>query len=242
MATVRMSNKLIDKMVSAAGQKFAKQNPEKAYPVDSADAIAAEFNLIEKATLTKEFVDETWLGESSIKADYNYQNINTIDICATIETYDENGNIDSQGNYDIGGNYISSYDKEKSYSLELTSPIEMPECVAVGYKSIKISVNNDHPTFVACAEIDAHNSKVRNELYEFKNKLRETFGKFTTLNQALKASKNKYSALVPEDIMQRVMEKDNRKKKDQELANIASEDMDTLSEVLLTDSLLGDDS
>ena len=42
--------------------------------------------------------------------------------------------------------------------------------------------------------------------------------------------------------MQRVMEKDNRKKKDQELANIASEDMDTLSEVLLTDSLLGDDS
>ena len=242
MATVRMSQKLIDKMVSNAGQKFSKQNPEKDYPTTGGDNIISELGIMEKATLTKEFVDKTWLVESDIRANYSSSNITTVEICSSIDTYDEDGNADENGSYDAGGNYISSYDKNKSYALELSTPIEMPDCVNTGYATISINVENTHPTFVACAEIDAHNSKVRNELYEFKNTLRETLGKFTTLNQALKASKNKYSALVPEDVMQRVMEKDNRKKKDQELADIASKDMDMLSEVLLTDSLLGDDS
>ena len=184
MATVRMSQKLIDKMVSNAGQKFSKQNPEKDYPTTGGDNIISELGIMDKATLTKEFVEDTWLGKHlemiQIRANYSSSTITNVEICSSVDTYDEDGNADENGSYDAGGNYISSYDKNKSYTLELSTPIEMPDCVNTGYSTISINVENTHPTFVACAEIDSHNSKVRNELYEFKNTLRETLGKFTT--------------------------------------------------------------
>lgn len=242
MATVRMSNKLIDQMVNTAGKKFEKQNPSKEYADTAGDSFATEFKLSELASNTEKHIEETW-EESPWTVSINTSRISTVEIGARVETYDEDGNLDTNGNYDAGGNYLGSYDsdKYKTFELPLSSPIVVPDLINTGYNTAKITVPQDNAIFMQCSAVDAHNKKAREELYEFKNKLRDTLGQFTTLNQALKASDNKYSALVPHETMQRVLEKDDRKKREQELAEIASQDIDTLSEVLLTDSLLGDD-
>ena len=242
MATVRMSNRLIDQMVDTAGEKFKKQNPSKEYPATAGDSFATEFKLTELASDTETHLEETW-GNSPWQYSSNTSRISAIEISARMATFDESGNSDEEGNYDVNGNYLGNYesDKFKTFELPLSSPIVVPDIVNVSYSTAKITVPEDNEIFLACAEVDAHNTKVRNELYEFRNNLREVLCQFTTLNQALKASENKYSALVPHEVMERVLEKDNRKKREKELAEIASKDIDTLSEVLLTDSLLGDE-
>jgi len=242
MATVRMSQKLVDQMVSAAGKKFENQNPSKEYPATAGDSFATEFKLAELSSNTEKHFEENW-EDSSWTVSLNTSRISTIEIGARMETYDEDGNLDTNGNYDAGGNYLGSYDsdKYKTFDLPLSSPIVVPDLVNASYNTAKITVPQDNELFMQCSDVDAHNKKVRQDLYEFKNNLRDTLNQFTTLNQALKASNNKYSALVPHDTMERVLEKDDRKKRQQELAEIVGKDIDTLSEVLLTDSLLGDD-
>jgi len=218
MATVRMSQRHIAKMVDNAASKFEKQNQKKEFPATAGDTFVSEYDLVGKAQATQKHLEETW--GSFDNFDTTTMRVSAIDLRSTLDDDD----------------YHTT-----TFTLPLTSNIHLPSCFSRTYGTFSISVKPDNPTFVKCYEIDQHNKRVKNELYAFKRDLRETLEQFTTLNQALKASDNAYSGIVPHASMQRVMEKDDRKKREQELAEIAQKDISTLQEVLLTDSLLGDD-
>ncbi len=225
MATVRMSQRLIDEMVSTASRKFEKQNPKKEFPATAGDKIVDEFKLVDKCLSTKKYMEETWGSMAKVPT-------NTVS-----SVY-----IESQlSEYDDEGEYRQSYQREKSYHLDLSTPIEVPELLNTRYGSFTLKVEPTNEVFIQCYSIDQENRRIADRQYEFKNDLRNTLRQFTTLNQALKASDGAYGKLVPQESMTRVMEKDDRTRRATELAEIAQKDISTLQEVLLTDSLLGDD-
>lgn len=225
MATVRMSQKLIDNMVSNASRKFEKQNPKKEFPATAGDKIVDEFKLIDKCLSTKKHVEETWGSMAKVPT----STVSSVCIKSELSEHDDSGE------------YRSSYERRKSYVLDLSTPLEVPEILDPRYGSFDLNVGHTNEIFIQCYAIDQENTRITERQYEFKNDLRNTLRQFTTLNQALKASDGAYGKLVPQESMTRVMEKDDRTRRAAELAEIAQKDISTLQEVLLTDSLLGDD-
>jgi len=225
MATVRMSQRLIDDMVSNASRKFEKQNPKKEFPATAGDKIVDEFKLVDKCLSTKKHVEETWGGMVKVPT----STVSSICIKGSLPEQDENGE------------YRNSYDCDKSYVLDLSTPLEIPEMLGPRYGTFDLKVGHTNEIFIQCYAIDQENTRITERQYEFRNDLRNTLRQFTTLNQALKASDGAYGKLVPQESMTRVMEKDDRTRRAAELAEIAQKDISTLQEVLLTDSLLGDD-
>ena len=224
MATVRMSQRLISDMVSTATRKYETQNQTKPFPATAGDDIVISEGLRDKAAATQKFMESTW--SNVIRTDTD--TVSSIYIKSTITKSFPDSEDEDEEHY-------------QTYALELSTPLELPQGCGARYGSIDIHVKPDNEIFVQCYSIDQDNKRINNAQYDFRNSLRRTLEQFTTLNQALKASDGSYAALVPQETMTRVMQKEDRKQRNIELAEIAQQDISGLKEILLTDSLLGGD-
>ncbi|MGY8866283.1 MAG: hypothetical protein ACKVJK_11740 [Methylophagaceae bacterium] len=224
MSTVRMSSKLLDQIESKAGDKFDNTNSRKEYPPQLAEQLCDEFSLTNKANETLAWLNAKWQGLRQEKM-YSY---NRLDI--TVEpTKDED---------------TDSYGGSMRFSLDLSTPREAPGFIVqrnysdIGY--LKLQLLPSHPVVVQCKAIDDFNESLSTKRYDFKRNIYSTMRQFTTLNQALKAAPA-VKDLVPQDAIDKVYMKEDRKARQAELATIAEDQLKDLKEVLLTDALLGDD-
>ena len=229
MATVRMSQRLISEMVSAAMRKFEKQYPEKEFPILFGDSIASSLKLYEKSIASQQSMQNIW-GEVAKHFDGTFE-VSAIRISSTIKA---TGTDEEDKEY-------NHYDKTKEYTLALSTPLSIPDFLPnVSYECMRLKVEPTNEIFVQCYAIDQENRAISDKRYEFRRQTRATLNEFTTLNQALKATNGAYAALVDQETMTKVMKKDDRSARNAELAVIAENELSELREVLLTDSLLGD--
>tara|TARA_R110000765_G_scaffold54047_2_gene108023 strand:- start:184 stop:858 length:675 start_codon:yes stop_codon:yes gene_type:complete len=224
MSTVRMSSKLLDQIESKAGDKFDNTNSRKEYPPQLAEQLCDEYSLTNKANETLAWLNAKWQGLRQEQM-YSY---NRLDI--TVEpTKDED---------------TDSYGGRMRFSLDLSTPREAPGFIVkrnysdIGY--LKLQLLPSHPVVVQCKAIDDFNESLSTKRYDFKRNIYNTMRQFTTLNQALKAAPA-VKDLVPQDAIDKVYKKEDRKARQAELATIAEDQLKDLKEVLLTDALLGDD-
>ena len=226
MSTVRLSDKLLYDISKNAYKKFDNINPEKTYAEGLGDRIVQEFDLVSKANKALASVNSILEGVHEQKM-YSY---NQIELNA-VEEYENEDDDYNRG-------------KRHSYTLPLTTIQQAPGFLCkqrysdTGY--IKITVPFSNPILAECIAIAKHNDDLRIKRREFERNLMSTLANFTTLNQALKATDGAISDLVPQEYLDKSQKKEDRKARQIELAQIATDELKDLKEILLTDSLLGD--
>lgn len=224
MSTVRMSSKLLDQIESKAGDKFDNTNSRKEYPPELAEQLCDEFSLTDKANETLAWLNAKWQGLRQEKM-YSY---NKLDITVEAQEIED----------------TDTYGGRMRFGLDLPTPRQAPGFIVkqnysdMGYLKLKLSPS--HPVVAQCKAIDDFNESLGTRRYEFKRNIYKTMQQFTTLNQALKAAPA-VKDLVPQDAIDKVYKKEDRRARQAELATIAEEQLQDLKEILLTDALLGDD-
>lgn len=225
MATVRMSERLIGDIKDKARRKFANTNPSKELPSSLGEKVADDHDLTNKALATFKFLNEQWQGLYK-ETLFDYDRI----IVTGEETY-----IDRYGDEDV---------RSLEFTLELNTPRQAPGFIVkssyggAGYMKVVLPYND--PVMAECIAVQNYNKDLSDKKYDFINNLENTIRKFTTLNQALKAAPA-IKDLVPQVSIDTVYKKDDRTRRAAELAEIADAELTDLKEILLTDSLLGDD-
>ena len=118
-------------------------------------------------------------------------------------------------------------------------PTDVPRFLA-SYDELEMEVDPTDPTIVECYAIEQYNKSIQIKKHDYRSKLREVMGRFSTLNQLLKAAPY-IKDLVPQEKLTKMYEKDDRSGRRAELAEVADSELQGLREVLLEDALLGDD-
>ena len=227
MSTVRMSERLIDDIKTQARKKFDNTNPTKDLPTDLGESVADRYELTNKSLATFKFLNDTWAGLHQEEL-FTYNQI----IVNGTESYTDR--------------WGEEQTRDCDFTLDLNTPREAPGFIVSGrnYSDngyLKVTLPYNDPVLVECISTQKYNRELSDKRYEFINNLEDTMRKFTTLNQALKATDGAIKDLIPQDKIETVYKKDDRTQRAAELAEIASTELTDLKEIILTDSLLGDD-
>ena len=253
MSTVRMSADLQYKIANNARDTYNVANPEREIPSDVGNKIYDKY-LKEKFETIQMFL----LSEENISVlDKKCTKIKPISklrlklkYCHTQEQVDHNGvaemvEVNDNFNFDL-----SLTNREITALLSTDPANDYHDHVAVQLQIDITGYDNDSvpskdfidlscPLFSELISIRQHNDKVYNGGRDYKQKVQETIASFTTLNQALKA----WPALkdfVPQDKIDKVYEKVERKAKQQQQREAIEVQEQELNSVILTASLLGD--
>ena len=220
MKTVRLSESLKYDIRKEARKKFNKTNPKKEYPTDGY-SILVRYGIIDKLEQTKKYFEELWNRSLPTEQPDNV----TIKSDWTEDRVDENGE-----DYQVTD--------EHQFALSLSN-VEIPSFLT-RYGDYYLNVPSEDETFVECMSVRMFNDKLDEQEREYINKLDIALDKFSTLNQLVKNAPY-IKDLVPQDRLQKMHEKDDRKARAKEQAELAEHELADLREVLLEDKLMGDD-
>ena len=220
MKTVRLSENLKYDIRRAARQKFKKINPLKEYPNDGY-SVLLRYNIIDKLEQTSKYFQELW--GRNIPTDTP----SAVYIRADHTTY----HVDEDG---------AEQEETEKYTFGLNlANVEIPSFL-LRYGDYYLDVPSDDETFVECMSIKMSNSKLEREETTYMRKISDAIDKFSTLNQLIKNA-DYIKDLVPQDRLQKMYEKDDRKARAKQQAELAENELADLREVLLEDKLMGDD-
>lgn len=221
MATVRMSDKLKWATVDEAERQFANVNKNKEISLDIGDAIYTKYVL--------PVVEST---QSFILKYPNVKNFIRLDTASSLQI----------------GFVIPAYDDQTEMTYSSSNTIEMSAertTPAAGnnnyHNHVSFYIPHDCEEAIQIKEIRDYNEDISTRAYEYRNKVSDTLDNFTTVNQALKAWPALEKLITDSWVLQRVNEKVQRKKKqDEQRAEIELNETD-LNSVILTNALIGDD-
>mgnify|MGYP003122231849 FL=1 len=221
MATVRMSDKLKWATVDEAERQFENVNKKKEISLDIGDAIYTKYVLP---------VVET--SQSFIVKHSNVKNFIKLDTSSSLQV----------------GFVIPAHDDQTEMTYSSSNTIEMsaertiPSSTNNNYHNhISFYIPHDCEEAIQIKEIRDHNEDIATRAYEYRNKVSDTLDNFTTVNQALKAWPALEKLITDSWVLQRVNEKvQRRKKQDEQRAEIELNETD-LNSVILTNALIGDD-
>lgn len=217
MKTVRLSSQLARDIRREAERKYSSTNPEKEYPNDGMK-FYIDNGYQTKVDATAKHFKETWGYDCPVNE------IDTIHITADLDPDETEYN---------------EYNHRQTFRLPI-SGVSVPTILVKYSDEMYVNVERDNPTFQECMEVKMYNDNLSTKKREYESKIQEVISRFSTLNQLLKAApyiKN----LVPNDRLQKMYEKDDRTARRKEQAELADTELAELREVLLEDSLLGDD-
>ena len=217
MKTVRLSSNLKYDIRRVAENKFSKANPSKEYPSDGMQLFIDEGYQLKIDKTVKHFKDVWGFDMPTTEA-------RELVISSSHYIADEDGD---------------ESEHHKSYTLTLPN-VKVPNTLLRYGDSMRVEVKPDNATFLACVEIEMFNSKIRDNLYNYKNKIVDVLDRFSTLNQLIKAAPY-MKDLVPQERLQKMHEVDDRSGRRAAQAELADNELSELREVLLEDALLGDD-
>ena len=213
MATVRMSNRLMAEIEQAAKNKFDKINPKQKVDPTFGDRIFDTYvqpSVEDFQALYKEKFSQFDEVEPGKRSEVTYVKIHSDD------------------------------DNEGKFGIELSTRRTAPQFLCDHWsKTISLKVPLSDPSYQEAVRVAAFNDALHNKRYDFLSRIQDTLTNFTTLNQALKAVPT-LADLVNDSYIQKVHEKVERKKVEQERKEQAQANLDDLSEVLLADKLLED--
>jgi len=220
MKTVRLSESLKYDIRKEARRKFNKTNPKKEYPTDGY-SVLLRYGIIDKLEQTKKYFEELWGRSMPTEQPDNV----TIKGDWTEFRVDEDG-----ADYEVTD--------EHQFSLPIAN-VEIPSFLT-RYGDYYLNVPSEDETFVECMSVSMFNQKVDEQEREYVDKLSRAINKFSTLNQLVKNAPY-IKDLVPQDRLTKMYEKDDRKARAKEQAELAEHELADLREVLLEDKLMGDD-
>ena len=220
MKTVRLSQTLKHDILQTAEEKFRNVNPGKSYPEKGLDVLESH-GVTQKIEKTRAQFKEIW------------------DMDMPLKTIDK-VKIKAEGIETIGDEGHPSEPESRAYTLSIPE-MEVPSfiCSDSYYDTaLKVKVEPDDPVFSECYQIEVYNENLEKQMRKQRMELDITLDKFPTLNQLLKAAPW-ISKLVPPERIQKMHEKDDRKRKQQEQQEIAETELSNLKNTVLSDSLLG---
>lgn len=252
MSTVRMSDQLQRDIAKEAINTYDKANPEREIPSDMGNKMYDKY-LKQKHENMQTFLLST---ENVSVIEPVYAKIKPISSLRLRISYSD---IEEQTDYD-GNATMEIVDRHMDFNLDVSNREVMtllsknPD----GYNdhatvALKIDITGNNQDENPCREhvdlscpllselvsIQEYNDKVYTGGRQYKEKVRETIAAFTTLNQALKAWPA-LKDLVPQDKIDKVYEKVERKAKQQQQREAIEVQEQELNSVILTASLLGD--
>lgn len=253
MSTVRMSADLQYRIANNAKNTYNVANPEREFPSDMGNKIYDKY-LKEKYEAIQTFL----LSEENIsvldnkcakvkpiaklrlelKYSYTQEQVDYNGVAEMVET-DDTFKFDLPlSNREITA--LLSTDPANNYHDYISVQLQVD---ITGYDNDSVPsedfIDLSCPLFAQLISIRQHNDKVYEGGRDYKQKVQETIASFTTLNQALKA----WPALkdfVPQDKINKVYEKVERKAKQQQQREAIEIQEQELNSVILTASLLGD--
>jgi len=217
MKTVRLSEQLKRDIKRAAETKYNNANPQKDYPKDGMQLFIDQGYQQKIDTTTQQFKD-VWGYEIPTNV------VNELQISSSVVTEDSDGD---------------EYQSDKSFILQLPD-LTIPKVLVQYGDRMRVKVEPDNPTFLQCVEVEMFNDNLYTKKREYIDNIRSVLDRFSTLNQLMKAAPY-IKDLVPQERIQKMHETDDRTGRRQEQAEIADTELAELREVLLEDSLLGDD-
>lgn len=217
MKTVRLSQSLKYDIRRAAEKKYNSANPDKEYPDDGMQLFIDE-GYQQKIDATSKHFKDIW------GFDIPTNIVRTLVISSTVTRTDSDGD---------------AYEDTQSFTLSMPS-VEVPTVLVRYGDEMRVKVKPDNPTFLQCVEVQMFNERRSDKKREYVNNLLTVLGKFSTLNQLMKAAPY-IKDLVPQDRLQKMHEVDDRSGRKKEQAELAENELSELREVLLEDALLGDD-
>ena len=225
MKTVRLSGSLLQDIRSNIKNAFTRVNPEKEYPSDEGFQVLERHGIVEKLEKTRLHMQELWGEDYYLKE----RTCEGIAISCEVDT-----NVDDDGHMQT---------EKRSYNLNVPSMKVPAFLLGESYYDtrLNVAVSSDDPTFVKCQEVRMFNEdrhrKQQDQIRQFNNLIDEH--NLTTLNQLLKAAPW-LEAHVPADRLQKMNEKDERVKREQQQREYAEDAMSDIRETLLEDKLTGD--
>ena len=213
MATVRMSDRLLREIRTKAKQKYQVVNPEKEYPL--ADTFFSE-NVQPKLDKLMQQFSETL----DNMVHYTIKNVENLNINVDVPTDDPTRPV-----------------KTETYACKFSSERKIPSFMAHSWYSAEVNLPFEHEFAQNLYSISQYNTKRKEQENTYVGKIEEVCKEFSTLNQAIKAWPA-LKDLVPQDSVQKLYEKVNRKAKQQQQRDFIVEQEQELNEVLLESKLL----
>ena len=222
MATVRMSDKLLDQAIDEAKRQFDNVNKTKEISLDIGDLVYTNYvtPVLEAAKLLR-------ATHPHVKNFMRFEDQTTLSVGYIVPNTDVNDKRDV--------NYTSDME------LNMSAAREVPGSGARHYNTTVFYIPFDCEEAVQIREITNFNEDRSIKRREYADKVKDTLNNFTTVNQALKAWPALEKLITDPWVLQRVNEKVQRKKKQAEQrAEIELNETD-LNSVILTNALIGDD-
>lgn len=222
MATVRMSDKLLDQAIDEAKRQFDNVNKTKEISLDIGDLVYTNYvqPVLEAAKLLR-------ATHPHVKNFMRFEDQTTLSVGYIVPNTDVNDKRDV--------NYTSDME------LNMSAAREVPGSGARHYNTTVFYIPFDCEEAVQIREITNFNEDRSIKRREYADKVKDTLHNFTTVNQALKAWPALEKLITDPWVLQRVNEKVQRKKKQAEQrAEIELNETD-LNSVILTNALIGDD-
>ena len=239
MSTVRMANKLVDEIISSFKKSYDKANPK--LEIDSKYSDRLYNTYIGSCVDTViEAAEEAFGDLFDAKSMFGKSNQLSVQAPVTISqvTRDDTG-TDS---------VTAELHEEHYFTIELSTERIVPKVInKSSWSSIAADVRYafdryEDKTFNYVCEVHEHNSKLQANKELSAREVRILLGKFTTLNQALKAWPALSKLVAPEKLA-KVHEKQQRKRKQDLQKEMADEVIvgSDINKTILAGALLGDD-
>jgi len=213
MATVRMSDRLLHDIRSKAKEKYRVVNPEKEFPL--ADTFYNE-NISPKLDKLLQQFSETL----DNMVNYTVKNVESLNVNVDVPTDDPARPV-----------------KTETYNCKFSSERKIPSFMSASWYAGEINLPFEHEFAQNLYGISQYNKKRKEQESTYVEKITEVCKEFSTLNQAMKAWPA-LKDLVPQDSVQKLYEKVNRKAKQQQQRDFIVEQEQELNEVLLESKLL----
>jgi hypothetical protein len=213
MATVRMSDRLLRDIRQNAKKKYRVVNPEKEYPL--ADTFYSE-NIAPKLDKLIQQFNETL----NNMVNYTIKSVEQINFNVDVPTNDPARPIVTE-----------------TFSCKFSSERKVPSFMSSSWYSAEINLPFEHEFAQQLYNISQYNKKRKEQEHTYVDKIENVCKEFSTLNQAMKAWPA-LKDLVPQDSVQKLYEKVNRKAKQQQQRDFIVEQEQELNEVLLESKLL----
>lgn len=228
MKTVRLSGSLLDDIKQNIKSAYDRVNPNKEYPGSSSFEgyeVLKRYDVLDKIEKTKSYIKEVWGTDEMLEE----RELDYVRIKCQLET-----NVDDEG---------QTHYETKSFKLGVTDV--MVPTILLGSSSyertLSVQVDPDDETLVKCQEVKMFNSNNEDKKWQQVEQFEQLIEQhnITTLNQLLKAAPW-LEAHVPADRLQKMNEKDERVKREQQQREFAEDAMSEIRETLLEDKLTGD--
>ena len=228
MATVRMSDKLKYSAIDEAERQFDNVNKKKEIPLDVGDSIYTNY--------VQPIVDSAhnfMIKHPHVKNLLNLETQSELSVGFILPNNDETEMFDGD---------TDSFNYSNANTIQMSAERQFPAPFGRHYgNGATYNIPFDCEEAVQIKEIKTHNEDLETKRYEYRTKVQDTLENFTTVNQALKAWPALEKLITDPWVLQRVNEKVQRRKKQEEQRAEIELNETELNSVILTNALIGDD-